>query len=85
MDISHRIGDSRTRLEMILNGIVTQRSERAIIGVSSQLNANAYYRLSCGQGWKPHELTRFNRNSSVGIIDYHYKYTVNSQAISICR
>eukprot|EP00965_Chrysotila_dentata_P161157 5321352-Pleurochrysis_carterae.AAC.1 len=64
MGTSYRIGDSSIRSEMILNGIVTSRPERAIMIVSTRLN-NDLCQLSCGQGWEPRLLARYSRNISL--------------------
>eukprot|EP00965_Chrysotila_dentata_P176322 5822107-Pleurochrysis_carterae.AAC.1 len=64
---------------MIFNGIVTLRLERTIINVSSQLNTDIY-RLNCGQGWKPRELARLNRNLPVAL-SITLTSTVDSLAI----
>eukprot|EP00965_Chrysotila_dentata_P218919 6190840-Pleurochrysis_carterae.AAC.8 len=57
MKTSYRIGGIPVRFEMMSNGIVTSRPERAIINVSSQSITDIYW-LNCGQEWEPRELAR---------------------------
>eukprot|EP00965_Chrysotila_dentata_P238985 6202831-Pleurochrysis_carterae.AAC.1 len=67
MGTSYCIRDILIRSEMISNGIVTARPERAVMTVSTRLN-NGKYRLNRGQGWEPQLLARL-----IGI--FHWRNT----------
>eukprot|EP00965_Chrysotila_dentata_P086953 2870314-Pleurochrysis_carterae.AAC.3 len=78
MDTSYGIGNIRIRSEMISDGIVTSRPERAIVSVSTCLNNNLY-RLIRDQGWEPLLLVQLNRTSPITITSILDRLAIDPQ------